>query len=493
MQGPAFKFERLYAIKNSKINKLKNSIIILSFTICVNTFGQNLVPNPSFEDYDSLRCDWVKNYTQFDTAVKHWTVPTKSTSDIHSTLVNDTCVLHCESINPKGVGKQLPRSGNVMAATINYTSKIPNYREYLQVKLKSPLEVDETYLAKMYVSLANHSAFAINNIGMYFSDTMVRKLSSIEVLNFSPTINEASIIADSINWVEISGWFKADSQAKYLLIGNFYTDSNTGITPIPPAARNIGSGADQNSYHFIDDISVRKTFLNISNDTIICPGDSVQLNANSDSIIGWATDTAPATIFSTEQNIIVSPTKETSYLIYSLWDTASVNVEVYPSDLSIELGDDTTLCNGESLTIDATQANASYQWHDGSTDSTITVDNEGKYWVVVKHKCGLFTDTVNIDFSNCKFKVEMPNVFTPNSDGINDYFLPIRIDNYKSGKLTVFNRWGKEIYAGSLQSSGWDGKCNNKKCPEGVYYWVLNYVDKSKNSKTINGFVTLKR
>ena len=66
----------------------------------------------------------------------------------------------------------------------------------------------------------------------------------------------------------------------------------------------------------------------------------------------------------------------------------------------------------------------------------------------------------------------IPNVFSPNGDGNNDYFL-VRGEKIEQIELRVFNRWGNCVFSTEDISGGWDGKYNGQDCPEGVYFYTL--------------------
>ena len=71
-------------------------------------------------------------------------------------------------------------------------------------------------------------------------------------------------------------------------------------------------------------------------------------------------------------------------------------------------------------------------------------------------------------------KLEIPNAFTPNGDGVNDIF-KVK-EGYKSivsFEAKVFNRWGKKLYEWKEIEGGWDGKCSGKDVPDGAYYLVV--------------------
>jgi gliding motility-associated-like protein len=71
--------------------------------------------------------------------------------------------------------------------------------------------------------------------------------------------------------------------------------------------------------------------------------------------------------------------------------------------------------------------------------------------------------------------LEIPNVFTPNGDQLNDTFFP-KYKFIKNLQLQVMNKWGELIYSSSGQkNSGWDGLVSGQKAPEGVYVYTLRY------------------
>jgi gliding motility-associated-like protein len=71
--------------------------------------------------------------------------------------------------------------------------------------------------------------------------------------------------------------------------------------------------------------------------------------------------------------------------------------------------------------------------------------------------------------------LEIPNVFTPNGDLLNDTFFP-KYQFIKNLQLQVMNKWGELIYSSSEQKNlGWDGMVSGQKAPEGVYVYTLRY------------------
>ncbi len=95
---------------------------------------------------------------------------------------------------------------------------------------------------------------------------------------------------------------------------------------------------------------------------------------------------------------------------------------------------------------------------------------------------------------------ELPNVFTPNSDGINDLFTPFpeTTANVERVEMVIYNRWGLLVFETSDPMINWDGRNrqNNNECPEGTYFYVCEVYEKTLNGiaqRTIQGVVTLLR
>jgi gliding motility-associated-like protein len=81
------------------------------------------------------------------------------------------------------------------------------------------------------------------------------------------------------------------------------------------------------------------------------------------------------------------------------------------------------------------------------------------------------SDSVCVD--NCPV-YELPNVFTPNGDGINELMKPVRSRYVKKVEMTVRNRWGQVVFETEDPELNWDGTNQNNGEPvsEGVYYYI---------------------
>jgi gliding motility-associated-like protein len=138
-----------------------------------------------------------------------------------------------------------------------------------------------------------------------------------------------------------------------------------------------------------------------------------------------------------------------------------------------------------------------YRWYAGSdqisTDQTVTVaPNETTWYYVYMDLCSgiVLKDSVEV-----VVRTPIPNAFTPNGDGINDYFRIIGTppENITKYNFRIFNRWGQMVFETNNIEDAWDGKSGGQYCPPGVYVWEIFYEDSKKIRVTNHGTVMLLR
>lgn len=166
----------------------------------------------------------------------------------------------------------------------------------------------------------------------------------------------------------------------------------------------------------------------------------------------------------------------------------------------VYLGTDSFLClNGEPVYLRNLAENEpgyyKYLWNvNGDTTEIYKVVHPGVYYLSVSNIHGC-TTTESVDvLKDCY--IDIPNVFTPNGDGVNDYFFPRQLLSRKvtSFRMQIFNRWGQVIFSTTnIEGKGWDGKFNDKDQPVGVYVYLIDVTIDHNKQEQYKGNVTLLR
>jgi gliding motility-associated-like protein len=154
-----------------------------------------------------------------------------------------------------------------------------------------------------------------------------------------------------------------------------------------------------------------------------------------------------------------------------------------------DFGHDLGICKGGSLQLDPGEF-ASYLWQDSSRGKTFTAKQPGLYSVVVTNSCGAAKAEVLLTEKECG--MYFPNAFTPNGDGVNDYFKILSSYQFQEYHLSVFNRWGQKVFETTDALKGWDGTLNGKKQSTSVFAWECSYK-KSDVVGSMKGTVVLIR
>ena len=161
----------------------------------------------------------------------------------------------------------------------------------------------------------------------------------------------------------------------------------------------------------------------------------------------------------------------------------------------VDLGPDTSICSGTALMLNASLPDAVYLWQDDSREPFYQVTETGRYEVVISNVCGKKHEQISIMVNDCDCAFYVPNSFTPNSDGLNDHFQPVRSCEMESFLLQIFSRWGEIIYESTDPDGKWNGTLNNHELEQDAYVWRLVYNTGygTEGEKKLQGLVYLIR
>jgi len=160
------------------------------------------------------------------------------------------------------------------------------------------------------------------------------------------------------------------------------------------------------------------------------------------------------------------------------------------------LGEDQEFCSFEEIGVNVPIANSTmdhqYKW---SFDGAVLPLNKylfsqrfipfGEHILKVEVDNGCF-DEVTLKSNDCQ--IEIPNIITPNGDGMNDYFVIEGIEFFPDSRLIIFNRWGKKIFESLNYQNDW----GDSNISDGVYYYVL-YITAGDEKEYRGSLTVLKK
>jgi len=275
------------------------------------------------------------------------------------------------------------------------------------------------------------------------------------------------------------------------------------------------TGADTDPASATFDITVSGTAVDqipptvtvTSSATDVCVNDDVTFTAdtsgcNSSSTIEWfvngttvATGTAntfTSTGFTDGDEITATYTCTSSCPISSTSNGVTLNVD----DPMADAGSDVIIAPGESTILQGS-GEGTYSW--GPSEGLSSTEIAGPlaspeatttYQLTVTSAggCESYDDvTVVVDIP-----IYVPNTFTPNEDGYNDYWDISNMSRYPSAKVTVYDRWGQKVFnvVGYTTDKRWDGTNRGLKLPASTYFYVID-LQTGNDGGIVTGSITL--
>jgi gliding motility-associated-like protein len=185
-----------------------------------------------------------------------WRAPTVlGTSDYFNVCHSTTYLV---GIPQNALGYQFSYSGNGYCGFIGHllSDAVPDghYTEYIQGHLLLPLTMNNSYHFTAYISLADGSAMALDQLGAYFSTTPISR-SDHKPFSLTPQVllSSGGFLSDTMNWTKLEGDFKACGGEQYITIGNFRDTLSVDTLRIVPYDPTV---PDFTAYYYIDNISL---------------------------------------------------------------------------------------------------------------------------------------------------------------------------------------------------------------------------------------------
>ncbi|MEO1257911.1 MAG: gliding motility-associated C-terminal domain-containing protein [Bacteroidota bacterium] len=185
--------------------------------------------------------------------------------------------------------------------------------------------------------------------------------------------------------------------------------------------------------------------------------------------------------------------------------STDVSIVEVPALPELELDETYHFCGEEdtvviNAAVDIDSHWVSYFWSNGTGQPAISINEQGLYGLEISTLCEVLEYEFELvdDLANAAL-FEVPNVFTPDDNGINDTFLPVTPETNMPARfeMLVFDRWGNKIYDTKRFDRPWDGTYKGEAVPVDVYLWKVfaSFYDCKGELRTYatKGNVTLMR
>ncbi|MDG1333387.1 MAG: gliding motility-associated C-terminal domain-containing protein [Crocinitomicaceae bacterium] len=162
------------------------------------------------------------------------------------------------------------------------------------------------------------------------------------------------------------------------------------------------------------------------------------------------------------------------------------------TDVPAQSPSDTTICPGEFIILNGS-GGQSFTWsgpggyssseQNPTVTNNATFDNAGLYTLTVVDANGcLGYDSTYVEVTGSGDCLFIPNLFTPDKDNLNDFWVIPGIEAYVDAEVSIYNRWGNVVYTASPYNSDWDGTVNagaslggnDGRVPPGTYFYIIN-------------------
>jgi gliding motility-associated-like protein len=259
-------------------------------------------------------------------------------------------------------------------------------------------------------------------------------------------------------------------------------------------------------------VTVIGTDVHASPDTAVCKGNSVQLNASKGESYSWSPSKGLSS--TTIVNPVARPDVSTVYTVtvtdkYGCSDTASTAIKLLNTkEVKAVISTNDYLCRSFDSVYFKTNSSGDivkWLWTFGNGQTSIAATPPVQHYIVPAGRTGYLPKLVVTDSAGCTDStvhlltvvdncfIAVPNAFTPNGDGKNDYLYAVNA--YKAANLLfrVYNRFGQLIFVSRDRNKKWDGRVGGIEQGAGVYIWMLEYDVISGRKVSLKGTTVLIR
>lgn len=182
--------------------------------------------------------------------------------------------------------------------------------------------------------------------------------------------------------------------------------------------------------------------------------------------------------------------------------SATYAVQNQDNVIAIPIASDVQACSAGNIVLKINNVSSAYRYrvYDTENSTNPLIENtNGVFNLQVKANRNYYVSQLSGDCESLRSAVkvsvglsvgDIPNAFTPNGDGVNDYWKIPGIENSPSASVKIFSRYGNKVFESIGYTHQFDGKVNGKDLPVGSYYYI---IDMGSGCNILSGALTLVR
>lgn len=240
--------------------------------------------------------------------------------------------------------------------------------------------------------------------------------------------------------------------------------------------------------------------LHAGDDTTICYGQTVKLRATGSNSYQWTPASGLSNPFL--PNPVAKPLQTTRYQVKTIDGSgcsarAFVTIQIKDSVLQARINGTDIVCAGDQVLFRDSSIGKIAAWHwtfnNGQTSDdanppaqqfpVVGANKTYSVQLLVTDSAGCTSTNTQIVLAPASCNIAVPNAFTPNGDGIDDWLYPINAYKADPMEFLVYNRYGQLVFKSTSRDSKWDGKRGGQPQEAGVYMWVMRYTDRNTGRK----------
>ena len=348
-------------------------------------------------------------------------------------------------------------------------------REYIHGELAQPLIAGKRYYLEYYARLMSYG-IAIDQYSAHFSEAPITEVPPDGILNLEPHIQNQLGIISALEWVQTGGCFTAQGREQYVTLGNFASNEETDtLNPV-----SVGIPIQQH-YTLIDDVSLHQVNTLLPSDTALLEGGSLSFNTslplsyvlNGAALPNGQFQADSAGLFTIEA--ILEPCGPVGTFQVEVYRCEALAQDYQPSLR------DTAVCLSDGWQAVFSRTDTYNYRINGqlAAGNIFAPADTGQYEIVVELPDCIQVDTIQVEVLSCAPAEEtpacffIPNAFSPNGDGRNDYFQVYGPCSIQRIEAQVFDRWGGLVFSSTDPQFRWDGSAGGQPLGNGLYLYAI--------------------